>query len=87
MGYPNTIQYYRGDGQYVFPRTKADGLPVISGILGPNLDESYGPFVTIGRANQVVNILKSLGYSETIEYHNGDGQYVFPRTYLPPVGT
>jgi hypothetical protein len=88
MGYPDTFQDYRTGGQYVFPRTAADGYPVVTGVLGPSGDGYYGyygPFATINRAIQVKNILIAIGYSNTIEYHNGDGQYVYPRTYLPPL--
>ena len=56
-----------------------DVLPVVPGIQGPNGDGSYGPFATIRRALEVVNMFQGMGYPNTIQYHNGDGQYVFPR--------
>jgi hypothetical protein len=61
------------------PPAPPDALPNIPGIPGPNGDGSYGPFATIGRAMQVVNMFVRMGYPNTIQYHNGDGQYVFPR--------
>ncbi len=64
--------------------TPPSDLPVIPGLPGPNLDGSYGPFATIGRALEVVYMFQNMGYPNTIQYHNGDGQYVFPRTWLPP---
>jgi hypothetical protein len=68
------------DSGYVnVPSGPSDVLTVISGIPGPNLDGSYGPFATIRRAEEVVAMFRSNGYPNTIQYHNGDGQYVFPR--------
>jgi len=61
------------------PPPRPDVLPVVSGIPGPNRDGSYGPFATIRRALEVVNMFQRMGYPNTIQYHNGDGQYVFPR--------
>lgn len=56
----------------------SDTLPVIPG-LGPHGDGSYGPYATIRRAEEVVDMFIRMGYPNTIQYHNGDGQYVFPR--------
>lgn len=55
------------------------GLPVVPGLPGPNGDGSYGPFATSRRAMEVVEMFQRMGYRNTIQYHNGDGQYVFPR--------
>jgi hypothetical protein len=35
-----------------------------------------GPFATIRRGNEVANYARSLGYSASAPYHNGDGYYV-----------
>ncbi len=75
VGYPNSINLC----QFEVPSPSADPLPVVQGIPGPNGDGSYGPFATIRRANEVVNMFRRMGYPNTIQYHNGDGQYVFPR--------
>jgi len=35
----------------------------------------YGPYATIGRANEVAKEARSFGFSALV-YHNGDGYYV-----------
>jgi hypothetical protein len=51
----------------------------VPGIPGPNGLGHYGPFATIRRANEVVRMFQRMGYPNTIQFHNGNGQYVLPR--------
>ena len=51
----------------------------VPGIPGPNGLGHYGPFATIRRANEVVRMFQQMGYPNTIQFHNGNGQYVLPR--------
>jgi hypothetical protein len=60
------------------------GNPQVQGHLGDlcraapggvNRDGTYGPFVTMGRANQEANAWRARGFSANA-FHNGDGYYV-----------
>jgi hypothetical protein len=46
-----------------------------SGAGGTNRDGTYGPFATMGRANQEANALRARGFNANA-FHNGDGYYV-----------
>jgi hypothetical protein len=37
--------------------------------------QMFGPYATMGRANEVANMARGNGYS-AIAFHNGDGYYV-----------
>jgi hypothetical protein len=60
-------------------QTRDKGPGRVDGIPGPNGLGHYGPFATIRRAQEVVRIFQAMGYPNTIQFHNGDGYYVFPR--------
>lgn len=45
------------------------------GAGGANRDGTYGPFATMGRANQEANAYRARGFSANA-LHNGDGYYV-----------
>jgi hypothetical protein len=37
--------------------------------------QMFGPYATMGRANEVANMARGVGYS-AMAFHNGDGYYV-----------
>jgi hypothetical protein len=45
------------------------------GVGGVNRDGNYGPFATMGRANQEANAYRARGFNANA-FHNGDGYYV-----------
>ena len=45
------------------------------GAGGVNRDGTYGPFATMGRANQEANAYRARGFNANA-FHNGDGYYV-----------
>ena len=59
--------------------TNNSGPGQVPGIQGPNGLGQYGPFPTERRALEVVQLFRAMGYPNTIQFHNGDGQYVLPR--------
>ena len=46
-----------------------------NGASGLNRDGTYGPFATMGRANQEANAYRARGFNANA-FHNGDGYYV-----------
>jgi hypothetical protein len=46
-----------------------------AGSGGTNADGTYGPFATMGRANQEANAWRPRGFT-AVAFHNGDGYYV-----------
>jgi hypothetical protein len=45
------------------------------GASGANRDGTYGPFATMGRANQEAHAYRARGFNANA-FHNGDGYYV-----------